>query len=425
MGKVPKPNIIWRGANPNNFTYGRPGAGRDGRNTFHHVVGSAESAVIVFNQPTRGASSHFVVTDQPGVIFQCVDINDTAWCDANWESNLRTISMEHHGDWRNGYDNPVVRENSALLVAWLRENYGVNRPIRHRDVSLVATACPADLPVEAIWNRSSDIINSYNQPVDTRPQWLKDRQPASGVVYAQTVGIFLHNLNNPDEAVDSRRFVLNQSFEIGSYTVVGGVKYYITKSSTDLNAPNGLRENEVAFTPYVPPVEQPIPQPPVTETPTWHDSVVDELNQTLFVLRPTVLIDLELGRPKQKDGKEIWYQAGDIIENVSAHAIVAEVTYSLTEYSFQQTAAGKYGNASGIKSSDLTTDPLACPPGTPANPTPPVEPEDPVEPMPDVPEPPTPDPKDDEQDKRLTAIEAFIELLKKAWRAIFNRNIGE
>jgi hypothetical protein len=44
---------------------------------------------------------------------------------------------------------------------------------------------------------------------------------------------------------------------------------------------------------------------------------------------------------------------------------------------------------------------------------------DPPEDMPDV-----PTPTDEEQNKRLGAIEAFIELLKKAWRAIFNRDIG-
>lgn len=40
-------------------------------------------------------------------------------------------------------------------------------------------------------------------------------------------------------------------------------------------------------------------------------------------------------------------------------------------------------------------------------------------------EPPTPDPKDNEQDARLNAIEAFIQLIKDAWKKIFNRNIGE
>lgn len=392
MSNVPRPNIIWRGAHPNNFTVGRPGGGRDGRNTFHHVVGSAESAAIVFNNPGRSASAHFIVTDQPGVIFQCVDLNNTAWSDGNWDSNLKTISVEHHGDWRGGYDNPQVRENAALLCAWLRDQGLINRPIRHRDV-LATTACCGDLPVEAIWNRASEIINQYNQPptpVDNRPEWLKNRREVAGkTVYAQRAGIFVHNLNAPGEPLDTRRFTLNQNFEIKGETTAGGKEFWITRSSYDANIASGLLKSDVADTVFVPPVPQPTPAPkPVT--PDWSDTLlVDEDNREMCVLRATPLIDLENGRPVLKDGKEVWFQAGDIIKDVSAHTIVAQVTYQLTEFSFQQVRAGqyvKYGN--GIKASDLTIDPKACPPGTPANPEKAPEPADPVSQMPDVPTPP-------------------------------------
>lgn len=383
---VPRPNIVWRGAHPNNFTYGRPGAGRDGRNTQHHVVGSAESAVLVFNQASRGASAHFVVTDVPGLIYQCVDLDNTAYTDGNWESNIRAVTVEHHGDWRNGYDNPTVRENSAMLAAWLRDQGIVTYPLRHRDVSQIATACPADLPVEAIWDRATEIINYYNTPQDTRPQWLKDRVDVEDhTVYAQAEGIFIRNLNNPNEPADSRRFVLNQSFLISSYTVIDGKKYWITASSTNTNAANGLLESEVSTIPYTKPDDL----PPVPETPDWTDSVIDHQNRTMYVLRATPLIDLENGRPfRGKDGKEVWYEAGSIIKDISAQAIVAEVTYELTEYSFGQIQTGAPQNANGIKASDLSVDPLSTPPGTPANPEEPEDPEDPVIPMPDVPTPP-------------------------------------
>lgn len=414
MGKVPRPNIQWRGAHPNNFTVGRPGAGRDGRNSFHHVVGSAESAVVVFNQANRGASSHFVITDREDVqAFQCVDINNTAWCDGNWESNLRTISMEHHGDWRNGYNNPRVLENSAWLVAWLRENYGVTRPIRHRDVATNGTICPADLPVEAIWNRSSQIIEEWNRPSDNRPEWLKNRVGIPDKqVYAQIEGLRLYNLNNPAQHADSRVFARNQNFQVASYTDIGGKRYLITRSSTDTNAAIGILESEVADKPWTPPV---VVEPPKPETPKWYDSVIDDVNREMYVLRATQLINLETGRPAQdKTGKEIWYQAGDIIKDVSAHTFVNGITYALTEYSYGQVKAGKPAVANGIKQSDLTVDAGATPPGTPANPAPEPDPIDPVEPMPDVPD----------TNERLTALEKLVKLITdfldkifKSWRS--------
>lgn len=414
MGNVPRPNIQWRGAHPNNFTVGRPGAGRDGRNTFHHVVGSAESAVLVFNQASRGASSHLVITDRADVqAWQCVDFNNTAWCDGNWESNLRTISMEHHGDWRNGYQNAQVLENSARVVAWLRDQGLVSRPLRHRQVATNGTVCPADLPVEAIWNRATEIINQYNAPKDTRPEWLKNRVDIPDkTVYAQIEGLRLINLNDVNQLADARVFAKNQNFLVSSYVDIGGHRYLITKSSTDTNAAIGIREWETADKPWTPPV---VIEPPKPETPKWYDSVVDDVNREMYVLRATQLINLESGRPATDNtGKEIWYQAGDIIKDVSAHTIVSNITYALTEYSYGQVKAGKPAVANGIKQSDLTIDPKATPPGTPANPTPVPEPEDPVDPMPDVPNP---------IEDRLTALEKLVKLITdfldkifKSWR---------
>lgn len=413
MGKVPAPNIRWRGAHPNNFTVGRPGASRNGDQTFHHVVGSRESAVIVFNQPTRGASSHFVVGGD--IIDQCVNIKDTAWCDGNWEHNLRAITVEHEGG-QNGngpYSEPMYAR-AAHLCAWLRENYGITKYVRHRDVSLKSTACPGGLDVERIWRDATALINKYNEPVTPpAPEWQRNKQTiGQKTVFAQHNGIYIYDLNSLTPA-DTRRFSLNQDFLVAGKTKVGGREFYITKSSMELNKANGIAFSEVADKPYVPPPPQPNPEPPKPTTPEWADSLlVDEQNLTMYVLRATPLIDLETGHPVIVNGKEKWYQAGDIIQDVSAHTIVENITYRLTEYSFQQIKENKWQNANGIKADDLTTDPKACPPGTPANPTVPPDPEDPVDPMPDVsPEPTVP----------LSALEALWQAIVKLVTEFFSK----
>lgn len=388
MGKIPAPQIRWRGAHPNNFTVGRPGASRDGRETFHHIVGSRESAVIVFNQPTRGASSHFVVGAD--IVDQCVDINNTAWCDSNWESNLRSITVEHEGGQNGtGPYSDAMYERAAHLCAWLRENYGINRYVRHRDVSLTSTACPGGLDVERIWRRSEEIIRQYNQPVTPpAPEWQRNRQSiAPKTVYAQAEGRFIYSLVSLG-AADARRFPINQNFLVSGKTTVSGREFYITKSSMDLNIGNGIAVNEVEDQPYIPATPQPIPQPPKPTTPDWADSLlVDTENLPLYVLRATPLIDLENGRPVLKDGREIWYQAGDIVKDISAHTVVSNVTYQLTEYSLGLIKSGKYQSANGIKSSDLSAEKMATPPGTPANPDVPATP---VTPVPDAPLPDEP-----------------------------------
>lgn len=509
--RVPKPNIVWRGAHPNNFTVGRPSGGLDGRNTFHHIVGSAESAVLVFNNGSRGASSHLVITDRKDIAaFQCVDFKNTAWTDGNWQSNLKSITMEHHGDWRFGYTSAQVIENSARVVAWLRDQGLVSRAIRHRDVSVKPTLCPADLVVEKIWNRATEIINYYKN-LSTVPEWLKNRVKTTSParVYSHKDGVFLRNLKDPSKPFDTRRWGINQSFEIGSKTVVGGKTYYITKSSTTANAAAGLLSGEVKATAWSPPfnwvamdnprkmrtktdlrvlnldtglstgdvipkgkeidfrmkatynnilflrskwstensknwgiefnnldevIPLPIPEPkpeeptPNPDTPVWVDSIVDEPNRPMYVLRATPLIDLENGHPyvDPERNQEVWFEAGDIIQEISAHVIISGTTYRLTEFAFKQTEAGNWQDfANGIDSNDLTTDPKATPSGTPANPTPPEQPEDPIEEMPDVPnepQPPTVPSSGSEYMQELlrqnnSLLKQIIDLLK----SLFNR----
>lgn len=384
---VPRPNIRWRGAHPNNFTYGRPGGGLDGRKTDHHVVGSRESAVVVFNQPTRSASSHFVVGGD--IIDQCVDIQNTAWCDGNWESNIRTIAIEHEGGWNGtGPYSEEMYAQAIHLTAWLRENYGVNRFQRHRDISLKSTACPGGLDCERIWNGATALIQQYSAPPpDTRPEWQKNlKEIPERTIFAlpKDGGTYVYNLNTLQPA-DSRRFPVNQNFLIKGETSVAGQKYYLTKSSFDTTTSNGLLASEMSDTMWVAPAPTPLP-PPVPETPTWVDAMVDTPNREMYVLRATPLIDLEYGKPYQdKTGKEVWYQAGDIIKDVSAYTVVANITYQVTEYGFKEVQGKRYQNCNGIKSADLTIDPSACPAGTPANPTPLPPPTDPPANMPDVP----------------------------------------
>lgn len=358
---VPQPPIRWRGAHPNNFTVGRPGGSRNGQKTDHHIVGTRESAVVVFNNPKRGASAHFVIG--PDFIDQCVNINDTAWSDGNWASNLRTISIEHQGGLPTVPYEEQMYEKAAWLTAWLRENYGVTHHVDHRQIK--STQCPGGLDTNRIWARSDQIIAEYNKP-PAQPEWMKNREPFEATIYAQIEGLRLVNLNNPNQFADSRVFPRNTSFEIGSKTTVTGVVYLITKSSTAANIPNGIRANEVAtqpWTPPPPPAPEPPPPPPAPETPDWKDSLIDEDNRSMYVIRETHLIDLENGRPVVgADGKEIVFRAGDVIKDVSAHTIVGGITYYLTEYSFSKLIAR------GIKANDLSLDPQSTPPGTPANP---------------------------------------------------------
>ena len=155
-------DITWKGSP--NFTSGRQGL-QPRFITFHHIVGTMESAASRFANASQQVSTHFAVGERGA--WQFVDTDNTAWGNGNWNSNLESISIEHEGDWRFGYYNAGCLEQSAQLVALLRQTHpSIIGFQRHRDV--VGTACPGDLPCEAIWNRATEILN----PPKPVPEWV-------------------------------------------------------------------------------------------------------------------------------------------------------------------------------------------------------------------------------------------------------------
>lgn len=73
--------------------------GRDGRKiemiTIHHMAGvlSAEQCGRIFQQVGRGASAHYGI-GKDGEIGLYVDEYNTAWANANWESNCKAVTIE-------------------------------------------------------------------------------------------------------------------------------------------------------------------------------------------------------------------------------------------------------------------------------------------------------------------------------------------
>jgi hypothetical protein len=159
---VSKPNIQVLTPNPNVYTKGR--SKPISRITFHHIVGDAPAAINTFNSGNRGDSSSYIIGSD-GKIYQYVPENDTPWTDANWDSNCRSITIEHAGGHPSVPYTAEMYEASAQLVAYLINKYGIGDFKRHRDVSTTPTACPGELNVEAIVNRAHQIIDEANRPI--------------------------------------------------------------------------------------------------------------------------------------------------------------------------------------------------------------------------------------------------------------------
>lgn len=344
MGKVPQPNLTW--VPSPNYTVGRQGNPVRKR-AFHHVVGSADSAKNKFLQD-GGISAHFIVGADK--IYCMVDTDNTAYTNGNWASNLESVTMEHEGDWRNGFRDDRVINNSVKLNAWLLDLYPNATFIRHRDVA--QTACSCDLPVEEIDQKARALKDSYYAPVTPpQPEWLKNRVDTPDVIkYAQVDGVQLWKLDSTSTPADNRTFARNTDFLIGGETTVGGKKYYITKYSMDKSIAAGFRAEDLGDAPWAPPV------PPSDTRSEWQRNLVDIPNKPMWAQRQTQLIDLVNGLPVAGVAPYAQFQK---LDDVSAVTTVGTKSFYLTEYSFSK------GIGRGFAASDLSeTDP------TPVDPTP-------------------------------------------------------
>ncbi len=130
------------------------------RITFHHIVGSAESAITKFQTPGVQVSATYVIGSD-GAIYQCVREEDTPFTDANADSNSRSITIEHAGP---PYTEAMYNA-SVALVADLIDRYGITDFKRHRDVSDKPTACPGNLDVEWIIKQAKekDMLDAPHQ----------------------------------------------------------------------------------------------------------------------------------------------------------------------------------------------------------------------------------------------------------------------
>jgi hypothetical protein len=269
---VSKPNIAWKPAHANNYTVGRQGTPVR-KITFHHAVGSLDSVYQAWSNPTRGGSSHFGVGD--GRIWQFVDMNNTAWTNGNWPSNLESVTIEHEGDWRNGFWSEGILNTSAQLVAWLRTVYPNITFTRHRDIS--PTACPADFPVELVWNRATALMNPPKPPTPVNPPTQVTLQITDiankKFVLNKDASLWDLNFTSWSNAKAVKTLTKGTPLEISATAKhpLGGL-YYMTEYSYSKGIMNGFNSvdcDEVIVTPPVEPPKPPVdpPKPPVVEPP--------------------------------------------------------------------------------------------------------------------------------------------------------------
>lgn len=133
-------------AYPGNYT-----KGRDGRKieaiTIHHMAGrlSAEQCGQIFQQVGRQASSNYGV-GYDGRIGLYVDECNTSWCNSNWDSNCKSVTIETSDNDNSWYVNDTTMKSLIKLVADIAKRNNLGKLVKGKNLTwhsmFANTECP-------------------------------------------------------------------------------------------------------------------------------------------------------------------------------------------------------------------------------------------------------------------------------------------
>ena len=137
-------------ASQTNYTNGRNGKKIE-EVTLHHMAGvlTAEECGRIFQQTGRGASAHYGV-GKDGKVGLYVNEKDTAWANANWDSNCRAVTIEmSNSEARGNYpvSDLVISKTIDLIVDIFKRN-NLGNCIKGKNLTWHSmysnTYCPGD-----------------------------------------------------------------------------------------------------------------------------------------------------------------------------------------------------------------------------------------------------------------------------------------
>jgi hypothetical protein len=268
------PNITgFYPAAASNFTRGRTAPIR--KFCVHHSAGWEQTLRYLWADPARNGSSTLYVSGS--VREQYVELEDTAWCNGNWQSNCESISCETRGDWRNGYYDQATLDNLTEVMYQSLKLYPGLQLVFHMDEIDKSqypggTACPADLKykeyAQACWNSAKNRIQVENTAASpATPVNLRVDIPDKQVILIRDTNLWDMSFTSFANA----RAI--KALPKGTVIDVAGVydhplsksDYYLSKWSWDHGENNGINRADCEDYVPAPPVVTP---PPVVNEPT-------------------------------------------------------------------------------------------------------------------------------------------------------------
>ena len=148
-----------------NFTYGRSGRKIEAI-TIHHMAGvlTAKQCGEIFQTPGRDASSHYGI-GKNGEIACYVGEENTAWCNSNWDSNCKSVTIETSNDENGGnwHVSDASLNSLIRLVADIAKRNGLGTLVKGQNVTWHSMFANTNCPGPYLMSQFDRIIAEANK----------------------------------------------------------------------------------------------------------------------------------------------------------------------------------------------------------------------------------------------------------------------
>lgn len=227
-------------AHSGNYTKGRQA--QISEITIHHMAGvlSAEGCGNIFATAGRGGSSNYGIGND-GRIGLYVDECDTSWCNSNWESNKRAVTIEVSNSSLGG-NYPVSDKalNSLIkLVADISKRNNITL-VKGKTLTwhsmYTATSCPGDY----LRSKIDYIIEQANK-INSKVELKIEDIPNKKVVLNKDCDLWDLTFTTYASAKSVKSFKKGDILEVSAIvTHPLGSKYYLTEYSYSNKINNGF-----------------------------------------------------------------------------------------------------------------------------------------------------------------------------------------
>lgn len=230
--------------------------------TIHHMAGvlTAKECGAIFQKVGRKGSSNYGIGKNAEVGLY-VDESNTSWCDSNWDSNCKSVTIEvsnskKGGDW---LVSDKVLEKLILLVADIAKRNNLGTLVKGKNVTwhsmYTNTACPG----KYLLSKMDYIVNKANEINQAEENELKIVEiEKKKVVLNVNANLWDLTFKSYNDAKAVKTYnkgdIIDNIVAIAEHPL--GSKYYLTEYSYKNGIKNGFNvvdcEDYVEPTPQIP-----------------------------------------------------------------------------------------------------------------------------------------------------------------------------